>query len=249
VAAVALWLLGYPDQALGQQHAAHTLAQEVAHPPSLAFTRMLTTMAHLLRREVHAAYAQAEALLALATEQGVAFFLALGSLLRGRARTVLGQGGEHSGQMRQDLLALRETGAALWEPYLLALVAEAYAHEGQAEAGRATLAEALAAAQATGERWGEAELYRLQGEWLLRPPGSDTPQAETCFQQSLAVARHQQAKSWELRAALSLSRLWQQQGKRLEAYELLAPVYGWFTEGFDTADLQEAKALLEELGS
>jgi predicted ATPase len=249
VAAVALWLLGYPDQALGQQHAAQTLAQEVAHPPSLAFTRMLTAMAHLLRREAHAAHEQAEALLALATEQGFAFFLALGSLLRGRARTALGQGGEHSGQMRQDLLALRETGTVLWEPYLLALVAEAYAHEGQVEAGRTTLAEALAAAQATGERWGEAELYRLQGEWLLRPPGLDTPQAETCFQQSLAVARHQQAKSWELRAALSLSRLWQQQGKRLEAYELLAPVYGWFTEGFDTADLQEAKALLEELGS
>jgi len=181
VAAVALWLLGYPDQALGQQHAAHTLAQEVAHPPSLAFTRMLTTMAHLLRREAHAAYEQAEALLALATEQGFAFFLALGSLLRGGARTALGQGGEHSGQMRQDLLALRETGAALWEPYLLALVAEAYAHEGQAEAGRATLPEALAAAQATGERWGEAELYRLQGEWLLRPPGLDTPPSGDLF--------------------------------------------------------------------
>jgi predicted ATPase len=248
VAAVALWLLGYPEQALWQQHAAHTLAQEVAHPPSLAFTRMLAAIAHQLRREVQAAHAQAEALIALATEQGFAFFRAIGGILRERTQIVLGHEGEHSSQMRQELLAVRETGTVLWEPYVLALLAEVYAQEGQVEVGRATLAEALAAAHATGERWGEAELYRLQGEWLLMPPCPDMHQAETCFQQSLAVARHQQAKAWELRTALSLSRLWQQQGKRLEACELLAPIYEWFTEGFETADLQEARALLEELG-
>jgi predicted ATPase len=142
---------------------------------------------------------------------------------------------------------VRATGAALWGPSVLALRAEADAHEGQVEAGRAARTEALATAQATGERWGEAALYRLQGEWLLMPPCHDAHQAETCFQRALVMARRQQAKSWELRVAMSLSRLLQQQGKCTAACELLAPVYGWFTEGFDTADLQEAKALLDAL--
>ena len=120
---------------------------------------------------------------------------------------------------------------------------------GQAEEGLRLLAEALAHVDHTGERYYEAEVYRLKGELLLRQAVPDAPQAEACFQQALAVARRQQAKSWELRAAMSLSRLWQQQGKRAEARELLAPIYSWFTEGFDTPDLQEAKALLEELGT
>jgi predicted ATPase len=118
---------------------------------------------------------------------------------------------------------------------------------GQIEAGLAALAEALVTAQATGEHWAEAELYRLQRELFLMPLRYDARQAETCFQQTLVLARRQQAKSWELRVALSLSRLWQQQGKCTVARALLAPVYGWFTEGFDTADLQEAKALLDRL--
>jgi predicted ATPase len=127
------------------------------------------------------------------------------------------------------------------------LLAEACGKAGQAGEGLTLLAEALAAVANTGERLYEAELYRLKGELLLRPAAADAPQAETCFQQALDVARRQQAKSLELRAALSLSRLWQQQGKRAAARQLLAAVYGWFTEGFDTADLQEARALLEEL--
>ena len=119
---------------------------------------------------------------------------------------------------------------------------------GQTAEGLATLAEALAVAERTGDRRDEAEIHRLKGEFLLRQAVPAAPQAETCFRQALDVARRQQAKSWELRAAMSLARLWQQQGKRTEARDLLAPIYGWFTEGFDTADLQEAKALLEELG-
>jgi predicted ATPase len=169
--------------------------------------------------------------------------------LQGGALTALGQRGAQSGQIRQGLAAFRATGTALWGPYFLARLAEAYTQEGQVEAGLATLAEALAAAQATGERWGEAELYRLRGQLLLMPPCQDTPQAEICFQQALVIARRQQAKSWELRAAVSLARLWQQQSKRDEARALLTPAYGWFTEGLDTADLQEAKALLNELGA
>jgi predicted ATPase len=151
------------------------------------------------------------------------------------------------GQIRQDLAAVRETGSALWEPYFLALLADVYAQEGQVEEGLATLAEALAAAQATGERWGEAELYRLRASLLLRQTGTPQAEVETWLQRALDVARRQEAKSLELRAAMSLSRLWHQEGKRQEAHDLLAVVYAWFTEGFDTADLQEAKALLEEL--
>jgi predicted ATPase len=132
-------------------------------------------------------------------------------------------------------------------PLYLALLAEAYGKVGQAEAGLTTVAEALAILDKSDERMWEAELHRLKGELLLQQMASHAPQAEACFRQALAVARRQQAKSWELRAAMSLSRLWQRQGKRGEARELLAPIYDWFTEGFDTADLQEAKALLDAL--
>jgi predicted ATPase len=263
VAALTLWLLGYPDQARRQQHAMHILAQELAHPPSLAFTMMLAAIAHQLRREADAAHGQAEALLALATEQGFALFVAMAMILRGGALTVSGPRGEQISQLCQGLAAVRATGAALWGPYFLALQAEAYAQAGQVEAGLAALAESLTAVQTTRECWGEAELHRLKGDLLLQAsvPGLESAvamphaaprmppaaEAEACFQQALAIARRQQAKSWELRAAVSLARLWQQQGKQNAARALLIPVYGWFTEGFDTADLQEAKALLEEL--
>ena len=171
-AAIVFWLLGYPDQALRQLHAAHTLAQEGAHPPSVAFARMLTAIAYQLRRETDAAHEQAEALIALATEQGFELFLAIGGILRGGTRTALGQRGERIGQIRQNLAAQRETGSAVWEPYFLGLLADVYAQEGQVEAGLATLDEALAAAQATGQRLVEAELYRLRGSLLLRQTGT-----------------------------------------------------------------------------
>lgn len=247
VAGIALWLLGYPDQALRQQQAAHTLAQEVAHPPSRAFARMLTAIAYQLRRETHAAHEEAEALIALAEQQGFALFRAIGGILRAGTQTGLGQVGEQIGQIRQDLKAVRETGSALWEPYFLALLADVYAQEGQVEAGLAALAEALTTAQATGERWPEAELYRLRGSLLLLQTGTPQAEVETWFQRALDVARRQEAKSLELRAAMSLSRLWHQQRKREKAHGLLAEVYAWFTEGFDTADLQEARSLLKEL--
>ena len=150
-------------------------------------------------------------------------------------------------QMHQGLEAILATGQTLTRPLCLVLLAEAAGQVGQVEEGLRLLAEALAAFEASGRGDGLAEAYRLQGELLLRQATPDAAQAEACFQQALAIARRQQAKSWELRAAISLSRLWQQQGKREEAHELLAPIYGWFTEGFDTADLQEAKALLNEL--
>jgi predicted ATPase len=159
-----------------------------------------------------------------------------------------GPGGEGIAQLQQGLAAWRATGAEALRPYYLALLAEALERGGQVEEGLQLLAEALAMAHDTGEcRW-NAELHRFKGEFLLARPAAQHAEAEACFRQALDIARRQQAKSWELRAAISLSRLWQQQGKCDEARQLLAPIYGWFTEGFDTADLQGAKALLEALG-
>jgi predicted ATPase len=163
------------------------------------------------------------------------------------ALAVQSQGAAALAQMRQGLAATLATGQELTRPLCLVLLAEAAGHLRQVEEGLRLLAEALTAIEQSGRRDLLAEAYRLQGELLLRQAALDATQAEDCFQQALAIARRHQAKSWELRAALSLSRLWQQQGKRTEAYDLLAPIYRWFTEGFDTADLQEAKALLEEL--
>jgi predicted ATPase len=152
--------------------------------------------------------------------------------------------------MRQGLVAYQATGAAVFRPYYLAFLAEVYGKVGQAGEGLTLLGEALAAVHKTGEQFYKAELYRLKGELLLHAEGgvqNAELTAEERFQQALTVVRCQQAKSWELRAATSLSRLWQHQGKQAAAYDLLAPVYGWFSEGFDTADLQEARALLEDV--
>jgi predicted ATPase len=151
------------------------------------------------------------------------------------------------GHIRQGLAASEGVGPRLYHPYFLSLLAEASGQAGQPEAGLQALAEAVTLVATTQTRWWEAELYRLKGELLRQLPSPDAHQAEACFQQALAVTRCQQAKSLELRAAMSLSRLWQQQGKRDEVRQLLAPIYGWFTEGFDTPDLQEAKVLLKEL--
>jgi predicted ATPase len=149
--------------------------------------------------------------------------------------------------MRQGLANWQTLGVTLTEPYWLTLLAEAYGQVGQPEQGLRVLSAALSVLNSNRERFWEAELYRLKGALLLQQSSGDSTQAETCFQQAISIAQSQQAKSWELRAATSLARLWQQQGKRQEAHDLLAPVYNWFTEGFDTADLQEAKTLLDEL--
>jgi predicted ATPase len=254
-AGMTLWWLGYPDQALQRSHEALTLAQEVAHPSSLGYALFFATWLHQLRREWHLTHERAEALIALAAEQGFALWIAAGTTMRGWALTERdhergagqGQGEEGIAQIQQGLAAWRATGAKVFRPYGLALLAAASAQVGQPEAGLNFLAEALAVLDETGERRWEAELHRLKGELLLACSAERDTQAETCFRHALDIARCQEAKALQLRAAVSLARLWQQQGKRTEAHEFLAPIYGWFTEGFDTADLQEAKALLEEL--
>jgi class 3 adenylate cyclase/predicted ATPase len=258
-AAWVLWLLGYPDQALQRGQEGITLAHESSHPYSLSFALAFTADLHQLRREWRLAQERAEASMTLSAEQGFALSLSQAAILRGWALAEQGQGAEGIAQMQQGLAAHRETGAKLTEPYFLALLAEAYGKGGQVEEGLSVVAEALAMVDKAGERLWEAELYRLKGELSLKSrqvkasqgksEGKTSSEAEAgeCFWKAIEVARKQQAKSLELRAVISLARLWQQQGKLEEARKLLAEIYGWFTEGFDTMDLQEAKALLEEL--
>lgn len=265
----AWWWRGYPEQAVQRSHAALTWAQELSHPFSLAFAHIQAAMIGPFCRAVQAAHEQAAAAVALATEQGFTLWRAVGTILHGWALTTRGHGEQGIGQMRQGLEALRGTGTRLMQPYLLALLAEGYGAVQQPEAGLAVLAAALDVRSQTGECWYDAELYRLKGELLLlqvvgsgsSPPGPSArarwagarlvsllgPEAETCLHQALDLARRQQAKALELRAALSLSRWWQYQGKRQAARQLLAESTSWFTEGLETGDLQEARALLEAL--
>jgi len=250
----ALWVLGYPDQAVERIHEALPMAQVLSHPFTLAATLMIAAIVNQFCRDVDTVQAQATAAIAFSTEHGFPYWSSVGEILQGWVQAEQGQGKEGMAQMYQGMAAWRAMGAEFLQPYFVALLAEAYKKAEQAEAGLTLLAQALAVLHKNGERMWEAELYRLKGELLLLqvagrggPRPAPTEEVETCFRQALDVARHQQAKSWELRAAMSLSRLWQQQGKRAKARELLAPIYGWFTEGFDTADLQEAKALLAEL--
>jgi TOMM system kinase/cyclase fusion protein len=246
-AARTLWLLGYPDQALQRIYEASTLARTLAHPHSLAEALCHVAHAHRYRREAPQTRQSAQEAIALSREQGFPGWLATGTLAQGWALAKQGEPEQGIAQMRQGLAAKQGQGMGQGRPIDLAYLAEVHLDMGQPEQGLRLLEEALAVAGNTGEHWWEAELYRLKGELLLAVSTEHDAEAEACFCQALAVARHQQAKSLELRAAMSLSRLWQRQGKRDAARQLLVGVYGWFTEGFDTADLQEAKALLEEL--
>ena len=266
-AALVLWLLGYPDQALKRSQEALTLAQELSHPFSLAFALSIAAQLHQRRGERQAAQERAEATITLCTEQGFPSWLALGTIYRGWALAEQGQREEGMAQIHQGLAAYRATGAEL-RPSHLALLAEAYGKGGQVEEGVHELVEALAIVDKTGERFYEAELYRLKGELVLNDERGTlndelktssvhrssfrihrSEEAEACFHKAIDIARRQSAKSLELRAVMSLSRLWQTQGKKDEARQMLAEIYGWFTEGFETKDLQEAKELLDSLGS
>ena len=243
--AAPLWMLGYVDQALKRSHEAFTLVQELSHAYTRTRALVYAAMLYGLRREWSTAQERAEAALAITTEQGFGHSVGVVTFLRGEALAAQGQGEAGIAQMHQGLIAIRATGQGVALSAYLAMLARAYSNSGRAEEGLRLLTEALVHVDHTGERFWEAEVYRLKGELLQTIP--DALQAEACFQRALVMARRQQAKSWELRVAMSLSRLWQQQGKRAAAHDLLAPIYGWFTEGFDTADLQEARALLQEL--
>lgn len=251
-AARTLWHLGYPEQALKRGYEAVTLAQGMAHPHSLAFALYHAAVVHQLRREVALTRERAEAVLTLSSQHGFALFSAVSTIMQGW--TLVEDDEERIAVIRQGLAAYQATGAELGRPWILALLAEAYGQAGRVEEGLGILSEALTLVEQSGERCYEAELYRLKGELLWqqaqgrRRRGDVEAAVERCFRQALEIARRQQAKALELRAAVSLARLWQRRGKRRQARQVLAEVYDWCIEGFDTADLKDAKALLEELG-
>jgi predicted ATPase len=257
-----LWLLGYPEQARQRSQEALMLARELAHPQSLAFALLFAAYLQVFLREEQATHELTETLIRLCADQGFLHLLSYGTPAQGWVLAAQGEGEKGIAQIRQGLAALRALGLEINRPTLLAWLAEGYQKEGHTEEGLGTLDEALEVICQNEERWYEAELYRLKGELSLqsRSPQSSVsdprplapdPQAEAeaegYFLKAIEIARKQQAKSLELRATMSLARLWQQQGKHHEARNMLSEVYTWFTEGFDTKDLQEAKALLEEL--
>jgi predicted ATPase/class 3 adenylate cyclase len=244
-AALALWSLGYPDQALDRACDGLTLAEELSHPVSLAHALRYALKVHLCRHEARPMQERAETLLALASEQKFAEYSGLGMFMRGWVQTQRGQNEAGVAAMRQGLAA-RSRGKAE-ESNLLAALAEALGNTGAAEEGLRLLSQALAVAADGGMAYWEAELHRLTGELLLCQSAGSRAEAEASYNQAIAIARRQQAKSLELRAATSLARLWQGQRKHAEARELLEPVYDWFTEGLDTPDLIEAKELLNAL--
>jgi predicted ATPase len=239
--------LGYGDQAQQRSQEALALAQQVEDTPSLAYAELLAAILSQDSRDVAATQAHADALMTLAAEQGFELRVEQSRILRGWVMAMQGHTAEGVMQIRQGLVTQQSVGPKPYSPYFLSLLVEACGQAGQPEAGLEVLEEALTLVHTTETRRWEARLYRLKGVLLLQLPSADVQQADACFQQALRVACVQQARALELQAAMSLSRLWQRQGKRQAARALLAPVYGWFTEGFDTADLQEAKTLLEAL--
>jgi class 3 adenylate cyclase/predicted ATPase len=246
-AAWALWYLGYPDQAVARSQHGVALAQQSVHPYSLGQALNAAAILHQFRREVRATQARADAVVLLAKEHGFLFYRVFGAMLHGWALAHQGQAQAGIELLTQGLTAWRGTGAEILRPYFLALLADIQGTRGEPEVGLTVLTEALTLMDTTSERAWEPELYRLKGALMLQYSADNQAEAETCFYHALDIARNQQAKSFELRTATSLARLWQRQRKHQEAHDLLSPVYNWFTEGFDTADLIDAKALLHAL--
>jgi predicted ATPase len=248
--AQALWLLGYPDQAVQRSREAVRLSEKLRQPNTIGLALYFAALLRQYRREEREVQRSAEAALGNSTEHGLSLWRASGLVMRGWALSEQGESASGIAQMRTGLTAWEATGGATHRTYHLALLAEALGKEGQIEEGMKALAEALALMHATRECFHGAEVHRLQGELLLRRDAADPTvaygEAEVCFRQALSVARRQQARSLELRAAMSLTRLYQKQGRMADARPTLAECYDWFTEGFDTRDLQEARALLAQ---
>jgi predicted ATPase len=241
----ALWFLGVPDRALETVEAGLALAHRLAHPYSLAFALTWAAVLHVFRREFGAARRRSDTAIGIACEHRMPLWLAQATMCRGFALVGLGQRAEGIAQLRTGLADWNGVGARLMETQWLGLIAEAHVEARRFDDARTALDRATEIAAATGECYYQAELYRLRGVVLAQT--GEEAEAASWLQRSIDIARDQQARSLELRAATSLARLWAEQGRRIEAGDLLASVYGWFTEGFDTLDLKEAEALLEEL--
>jgi predicted ATPase len=245
----ALWFLGYPGAALTDAKRAVSHAREIEHAVTL-----MHALAHASCTYLHCGvYYSADALLAelaqIADEKGAALWKAYGQMTQGALRLLMGKPSDAVSVLTSGINAFQATGATVFIPWYLTYLATTYASLNRYDDASRAISEATEAVNGTNERWCEAEIARVVGEVTLVGPKQDSAEAQNHFERALAVARQQQAKSWELRAAMSLARLWRDQGKVQHARELLAPVYGWFTEGFDTRDLKEAKALLDELAS
>jgi class 3 adenylate cyclase/predicted ATPase len=244
-----LWWLGYPAAARDDGELAVKNARETGHATTLMFALHTAGSNHLYCRDYAAANAPLDELIGLADERGAPYWTALGTAVRGALFAVSGNASDAVLAITSGITSLRSTGATLYEPWHLSNLARAYAELGQLDDARRCIDDAIDKVERSKEKWCEAEVHRIAGEIALKSLAPDTEKAEKCFDHALAVARQQQTKSWELRAAMSMARLWRDQGKPQQAHELLAPVYSWFTEGFDTLDLKEAKALLDELAS
>jgi predicted ATPase len=246
---LALWVLGYPAAAITDANQALNGARETDHAPTLGLVLFASAFTQIFCGNYVTATTQANELARLADDKGAALLKAAGMVSKGWSLAPTSKGSEAVRLLTSGTAAYRSMGAkvyaAAWLPYL----ARAHADLDQYHEASCCIGEAMKAVDTTGERLWEAEVHRTAGEIALKSPEHDVAKAEAYFERALTVARKQQAKSWELRAAMSMARLWRGQGKRHEAHDLLAPVYGWFTEGFDTLDLKEAKALLDELNA
>jgi len=244
--ALVLWLLGYAEAALADADHALKEAREIDQAATLMFALARTSYTHMFCGNYAAVNALLDELVVLADRKGVLSRKAEGMILQGCISAVTGKASDAVQMITSGITAWRSTGATVCQPTYLSYLTRAYAKLGQFDDAWRSISEAMAVVEITKELWCEADIHRIAGEIaLLREP--DVAKAEACFERALTVAREQQAKSWELRAAMSMARLWRDQGKRNEARNLLAPVYDWFTEGFDTRDLKEAKALLDGL--
>jgi predicted ATPase len=246
---LALWLLGYPDAALRDADEALRIAREMGQAGTLMWALYLAAIPYTLCGNHAAAAAQGQELAALAEEKGSLFWKAYGVMFQGSVMALTGRASEAEEMLISGISAYRATGATIYLPFYLPHFARAHAELGQFEEAWRCIGEAMTTVETAKEKWCEAEVHRVAGEIALMSPEPDAVKAEAYFERALSVAWAQEAKSWELRAATSMARLWREQGKRDEAHDLLAPIYGWFTEGFDTLDLREAKTLLDKLGA
>jgi predicted ATPase len=245
----AMWLLGYPEAALADADHALKDARELGHATTLMFALGVTSITRVWCGNFASANLQVAEEIALADEKGALFWKAAGMMHHSVVLARTDNASSAIQMLTSAIAAWRSTGTTMWMPLFLSYSALACAKLGQFDDAWRFIGEAMTAIETTKEKWCEAEIHRMAGEIALRSPEPDGGKAEAYFERALAVARQQQAKSWELRAAMSMARLWRDQGKPQQARELLAPVYGWFTEGFDTLDLKEAKELLAELAS
>ena len=244
---LALWVLGYPEAALADCDQALSNAREIGEAATLMYGLAYAPFTYTFCGDYTAGNALVDELIASADEKGSFYWRAVGVWHRGHLLAVTGAASDAVQMITAGTTAYRSTGSTNWTPLCLSYLTRAYAELGKFDDAWRCIGEAMTAVETTEERWCEAEVHRIAGEIALKSREPDIAKAVTYFERALTVARHQQAKSWELRASMSLARLWRDQGKPQQARELLAPVYGWFTEGFDTRDLKEAKALLDEV--